>query len=54
MRINIDTGKFPIRDKDIRALYIIQFALSIIERRMIVPTLQYFADRHGYRLEPKP
>lgn len=52
MRINIPTKK-KIVFNDVRALYIIDFALRLCGERMIVPTLQYFADKYGYELRLK-
>lgn len=49
MRINIPIGH-AVRDNHIRALYIINFALGLCLERMIVPTLEFFADKYGYRL----
>lgn len=53
MRLQINTNGAPIKDKDIRALYIIHAAFSMCQERMIIPTLQFFADRYGYKLAPK-
>lgn len=53
MRIQIKTTN-PIKDGDVKALFIIGYALSLCKERMIIPTLQFFADRYGYRVVPKP
>lgn len=50
MRINIKT-KTKIKDKEIRALYIIGYAFEMISARMIKPTLEFFASHFGYRIE---
>ena len=52
MRIEIKT-KTPVKDKDIKAMYVIAYAFSLLEKRMIKPTLEYFADYFGYRIEEK-
>jgi len=52
MRIEIKTGK-RITDRDIRALYLLAYALQTSSRRMKVANLQYIADRMGYKLVQK-
>lgn len=52
MRINIKTKK-PIKDRDLKAMYIIQHALSFVSLNMKVATLQYFADKLGQKVVPK-
>jgi hypothetical protein len=52
MRINIKTKK-PIKDKEIKALFIIGYALELISPRMIRPTLEFFVSHFGYKLEIK-
>lgn len=47
MRINIKIKGKKIKDRDIKALYIIRYALESIEPRMIKPTLDFFNNRHG-------
>ena len=54
MRIQIDTHGKPITDKDVRALYIILYALDNSTPRMKEANLQYIADRLGYKLVRKP
>lgn len=49
MRINIKTKK-PLKDKEIKALYIISYAIGLISKDMVKPTLEFFADKIGYRL----
>jgi len=53
MRIEIKTTGKPIKNKDIRALYIILYALDNSSPHMKVANLQYFADRLGYKLVKK-
>lgn len=48
MRINIPGVK--AKDPCVRALYLINLALSLCEDRMIIPTLEFFASRYGYTL----
>lgn len=52
MRINIKTDR-RIKDKEIRAMYIIAYAFKLISTRMIKPTLEFFASHYGYRIIPK-
>lgn len=54
MRINVPTNGKPVKDVDVRALYVISCALELCSRRMILPTLAFFAERYGYTLERKP
>ena len=53
MRINIKIKGKPLRDKEIKALYIIRYALELCSVRMIKPTLDFFATHYGYKLERK-
>jgi hypothetical protein len=53
MRITIKTPRFKQKDKDTQMLYVIDFALKITSKRMIIPTLEFFAGRYGYKLEKK-
>jgi len=52
MRINIKT-KVKIKDREIRALYIIGYAFEMISPRMIKPTLEFFASHFGYKISEK-
>ena len=52
MRIEIKT-KSPVKDRDIKAIYLIGYALKLVDKRMIKPTLEYFADYFGYKLVNK-
>ena len=53
MRINIKT-RGPVLDIQIRALYVIDYALrKMLEARMIIPTLKFFADKYGFEVNPK-
>ena len=49
MRINIKTTK-PVKDKELKAMYIIGYALGLVSKRMIEPTLSFFAGEYGYKL----
>lgn len=49
MRINIKT-KTPVKDKEIKALYIIGYAFELISPRMIKPTLDFIASHFGYKV----
>lgn len=52
MRINIKTeGK--LKDSDLKALYIIDYALKIVSARMIIPTLDFFVSRYGFKIVKK-
>ena len=51
MRIDIKNVK--TQDKDIRALYLIGYALESLSWRMMRATLEFFADKYGFRLIPK-
>jgi len=52
MRIDINTNG-RVKDKDIRAMFIIGYAFTIMSERMRLATLQFFADRYGYTVEVK-
>ena len=52
MRINIKTNSI-VRDKDVRALYMIDAAIKQSTPRMREANLQFIADRYGLRIEPK-
>jgi hypothetical protein len=49
MRINIKTDK-PVKDSEMRAMYIIGYAFKLISPRMIKPTLDFFAGHFGYKV----
>lgn len=51
MRLNIKT-KTPVKDKDIKALYILQHAMEISTDRMRQANLQYIADKWGFMVIP--
>ena len=54
MRIDIKTDK-RIVDKDIKALYVLNFALNNFSTsRMKRANLRFIADREGYLLVKKP
>lgn len=54
MRIQIKT-KIPIKDKGLKALYVMNHALKLCETdRMKIATLEFFADRLSLTLLPKP
>jgi hypothetical protein len=46
MRIEIKTPS-PIKDNDIRGLYILAYAMSIISPRMIRASLEFLASHYG-------
>jgi hypothetical protein len=52
MRITIKTNG-PVSDKDIRALYLLMYALDNSTPGMKIANLQYIVDRMGYELIPK-
>ena len=52
MRVNIKTNG-NVADRDLKALVLINFALNLCHERMILPTLQFFADRYGCRIVRK-
>ena len=52
MRIEIKTKK-PIRDREIRALYIIAYALYLVSPRMKKATLEFFASHFGFTVVEK-
>jgi len=41
MRIDIPTGGKPIKDKDIKALYILDYAMSLSSDRMLRANLNF-------------
>ena len=53
MRIEINTGKKPVTDPDIRALYLLVFALDKSTPNMRKTNLDFVASRMGYKLVPK-
>jgi hypothetical protein len=52
MRVEIKTKEI-VRDRDVRALHLINFALEHCTPRMIEHNLSFIADKYGYRVEPK-
>lgn len=50
MRINIKIKGKPLRDDEVKALYIINYALQLCSKRMILPTLEFFAGRYNFLL----
>jgi len=52
MRVNIIT-KGKVKDKDIRALYLLQHALDASTPRMKIVNLSFIADKMGYKLAKK-
>lgn len=52
MKITIKTPK-RIKDKDIKSLYLLIYAIDNSTPRMKVANLQYVADRMGYTLIKK-
>lgn len=51
MRIEIKTPKFKKENKDTQMLFVIDFALKLTSKRMIIPTLRFFTGRYVYHLE---
>ncbi len=52
MRINIETDK-PVKDKDLKAMYILGYAFELVSKRMIKATLGFFVDKYGFKLVDK-
>lgn len=53
MRIEIKT-KEPVRDPDIKALYLLDYALSRMSTpQMLCANLRYIADKYGFSLAEK-
>lgn len=50
MRINIKT-KARIKDKEIKALYVISAGMKLVSPRMIKPTLEFIVGRYGYKIQ---
>jgi hypothetical protein len=50
MRIEINTNGKKVTDPDIKALYVLVYALDNSTPKMKVANLQYVADRLGYKL----
>jgi hypothetical protein len=53
MRIKIDTNGKSLKDADVRALYILLYALDTSTPRMKIANLRYIADRFGYDIVKK-
>jgi len=53
MRIEINTNGKPVTDVDIRALYLLAYALDKSSPRMMIYNLKYIADRCGFDLVKK-
>jgi len=53
MRININTNGKPLKDADVRALYLLLYALDSSTPKMKIANLRYIADRFGYDITKK-
>jgi hypothetical protein len=51
MRIEIKTATKPIKDNDIKALYLLNLALKISSDRMRKANLDFVLSKHGFKLE---
>ena len=49
MRIEIKTNK-PIRDREMKGMYLINHAFKLISPRMIKPTLDFWAGHFGFKV----
>lgn len=50
MRVDVKT-KGPVRDKEIKAMYLISFCLEhLVSERMREATLRFFCGRYGFDL----
>ena len=52
MRVDIKTNG-PVRDKEIRSLYVLNAGMQIGSERMREHNLQYIADKYGFMLVKK-
>lgn len=50
MRIEIPTGKKPVKDKDIKVLYILDYAMKLSSDRMLKANLEFVISKHKKRL----
>jgi hypothetical protein len=51
MRINIKTGGKPIKDKDIKALYILNYAMQISTDKMLKANLDFVLSKWMPRIK---
>jgi len=49
MRIEIKINQ-QVPYTEVRALYVISYALKLLSPSMVIPTLEFFAGRYGFRL----
>lgn len=50
MRVEIKTGGKPVKDKDVKALYLLQEAMRISTDRMILQNLKFIAEKWKNKL----
>lgn len=51
MRVNIKT-KGPVKDNDIKALYLIDQAMKLSSDRMRGANLEFAVSKYGYSIKP--
>ena len=52
MRIEIKTNK-PVKDNEMKGMYLISHAFRLIPPRMIKPTLDFWAGHFGFNVVKK-
>lgn len=53
MRINIPTGGKPIKDRDIRAIFVLDYAMKLSTDKMLKANLEYAIDKWRKKIEQK-
>ena len=51
MRIEIKTGGKPIKDKDIKALYVLDYAMQLSTDRMLLANLEFAISKYKKKLD---
>lgn len=51
MRIEIKTGGKPIKDRDIRALYVLDYAMQLSTDRMLNANLQFVISKYQKKMD---
>lgn len=51
MRIEIKAGSKPIRDNDIKALYVLDYAMRLSSDRMLLANLEFAISKYKNKLE---
>lgn len=54
MRIEINTGKKPVKDPDIKALYIMDYAMKLSTDKMLKANIDFILSKWKRKLQRNP